>query len=223
MRDVIILHAVEDAARAASLAAGNPRVWLIDAVSPAAPLGAFGPRFQLVALWSSGAEKAGLGPVMANLLAGREQAVYVLSIDGATPPAALRQNAAFVGRADRHGLAAALASTQAAADVARPRTFRAAARALPRALAAAALSIGFGAVLAHATAVDRAQALDTEFGLAPVEKAAAAPAAAPTPAPAVDPIEVRAEGLLARARAEDASAAARARARAVASFRAAND
>jgi hypothetical protein len=222
MRDVILLYADADAALAASLAASNARVWITDRLSSSgATGGAFGPRFQLVVIWSAAAEAAGLAPIIQRLIAGRERGAIVLTVGDARAPFALTRHVDVFNRADSAGLHAALSLDHGTAEAA-PRGSRMSSWA-PRALAAAALSIGFGAVLAQAAAVDRAQPLDSEFGLAPLNSTdATSHEAAPLPA-GEDAIEERVNSLIERARAEGQTPAARARAHTVAAFRASSN
>jgi len=223
MRDVILLHANADAALAAAIAAASPRVWISDAVSSDGAAGAFGPRFHMVALWSPAAEAEGLAHVFVRLIEGRERPSIVLAAGGAVVPAALARCAAAIERADAAGLEAAFAHESVAAEIA-ARAKSASSwtipRALPRALAAAALSVGFGAILAHATSSDRAQALDADFGIAPIEARKVAIIEAAPPAAGEDAIEAKVNSLFEKARAETASPAARARDHAVSTFRA---
>lgn len=230
MRDVVILHARADAPAAERLGA-HPRVWVTDAVTANAPVGAFGQKFRLVALWSAAAEAQGLGPAYAAMLSDREAVGVLLKVDATPVPGYLAAIVGAVGRADADGLAAALAAVAPA-----PRTAAASSRRsridLGRILTAVAFSLGFGAVLANATQIERERPLDTEFGLAPVApevspssttRMAEAPSRAVTGGDEIDAVAARAEALFAKAYSSGRSSAAVARAHAVQAFHASGE
>lgn len=225
MRDVVILHARSDAPVAERLGA-NPRVWVTDAVTANAPLGAFGQKFRLVALWSAAAEAQGLGPTYAALMSDREAQGLILKVDATPVPAYLAALVGVVGAADQAGLEAGLAAVAPAPRSAMGQRRRAAID-FGRVLAAIAFSLGFGAVLANATQIERTQPLDSEFGLAPIVPEVAPVAAAQT-APAtggdqVDAVAARAEALFAKAYRSASTPAATARTRIVQDFHASPD
>lgn len=223
MRDVVILHARADAQVAERLGA-NPRVWVTDAVTANAPIGAFGQKFRLVALWSAAAEAQGLGPTYAALMSGREAPGLLLKVDGTPVPPYLAAIVGVVGAADPDGFEAGLAAL-APAPRAQATTPRRSRIDFGRVLAAVAFSLGFGAVLANATQIEREQPLDAEFGLAPVAPAAIPPAAptargidAVTGGDEVDAVAARAEALFAKAYTSARTPAAAARSRTVQAF-----
>lgn len=225
MRDVVILHARADAPVAERLGA-HPRVWVTDAVTANAPIGAFGQKFRLVALWSAAAEAQGLGPAYAALLSDREAVGILLKADATPVPAYLAALVGAVGHADADGLAAALAAVAPAPRAAAAPSRRARLD-LGRILAAVAFSLGFGAVLANATQIERDRPLDTEFGLAPVAPELAPSASAVTAAVSggdeIDAVAARAESLFAKAYMSGRSPTAVARAQTVQAFHASGE
>ena len=224
MRNVIILHAPSEAAVAADLVLGHSEIWVASAVTEASAAGAFGPRFRLVAIWSAAAAAAGLAPVYEAMFANRDAPSVILKLDETPIPASLANVAAAIGRADLRGLSTALALQGPSDARPTPGERRIGLSAAMRALAAVALSLGFGAVLANATAVDRRAALSAEFGFAPVAPRVAAPAVAPAaPIAADDAVSARAQAMFERAGSVARSPAAAARARTVDQFHASPD
>ena len=223
MRNVIILHAPEDAALAADFVRGHSEIWVASAVSEASAAGAFGPRFRLVAIWSAAAASGGLAPIFTAMFKDRETPSILLKADGAPIPSDLAQAAAMIGRADRTGLSTALADQPLASSKPPPRFRPFGIDAAARAIAAAILSVGFGALLANATAVDRPDALSADFGLAPIERRLEAPVEAVEPVAADVAVAARAQAMLERAESVARSPAAAARARTVDLFHASPD
>ena len=219
MRNVILLHAREDAVLAEALMAGNPRVALICAVDLSTPPGRFGPQFHLAALWSSRAASARLEWLFADLMVDRDRESILLTADDCPIPTVLRG----IGRRvalPRDGEIASLfevAAPRDAIDVG-PDPAIAAARAGRRrsiaAMTTTALSLGCGALLAHAASPHGLIPSTVEPTYTPtarIQPVAPAPAAQASVGAAIDDITVRYE--LVRAAALQASDAPAVRAR----------
>jgi len=223
MRDVVILHAREQSALASALSADNLQVWMTSELDASAPQGAFGSRFRLVAIWSAAAAAAGLDALYVAQFAGRETPTVLLKADSTPVPPALARAASIIGYADADGLATALSPNAPGTHAARKSAPRRVVRDFSRAVAAVAFSLGFGAVLAHATAVERETALDSEFGLAPLEPRPTPVQVQAAPDAEVDAVFARANSLFAKAYATSRSGDAEARLRAADAFRASAD
>lgn len=187
MRNVILLHARADAALAEELVSRNPRVALVCGVDRMTPPGRFGDQFHMAALWSREAALDGLEWVMAEALAGRERGSLVIVVDGVPLPSCLAAAGLQVRVTPMTDLAALFETVSPRAQsvddliedsqpIGRRRTVATA--------ATAALSIGCGALLAHAA---------SPYGLIPT---AATPTFTPTARLAVaEPTEQKSEAL----------------------------
>ena len=227
MRDIVIIHAPADGRIASALAKAHGEVWLTSALDPMAPQGAFGPKFRLAAIWSQAAEAAGLAAVYAALLAGRDRPTVLLRADATPVPPALVGAAHVTAFAEPAALDAALAAfAQPANGTApvKPLASPVRMREFGRAIAAAAFSLGFGAILAHAAGLGRVERYsDAEFGFAPRPIESGAEVLAAAPSPTTDAVAARADALFARAHGVAHSAAARSRAEIADAFRAQKD
>jgi hypothetical protein len=221
MRNVILLHARADADLAEELVSKNRRVALICAIDRATPPGRFGPQFHIAALWTPRAAALGLETVMAESLAGRERESLVIVSQGLTAPPVLASaglRVMLTAMTDLESVFATAAPrasaedmdfavSEAARTVGRRRTVAAA--------TTAALSIGCGALLAHAASPFGLIPSTAEPAFTPMARVAHAPAleAAELSAtlPAIEAVVMRADAIRASAAAVAEAPAIRAR------------
>lgn len=153
MRNVILLHARADAALAEEVVSRNPRLALVSGVDRATPPGRFGEQFHMAALWSREAALDGLEWVMAEALSGRERTSIILVVDGVPLPACLAGAGRQVRVTAMTDISAVFDTVAPRAEVIEDALDVAAIGGRRRAVAtaaSAALSIGCGALLAHA-------------------------------------------------------------------------
>jgi len=218
MRNVILVHAREDAALAEALASFNPRIALLCAIEPGLSAGRFGPQFHMAALWTRTAAAAGIEFAMADALADRERDSFVVVADASAVPACLAAAGLRLSvRPDSDVVTlfdaiAPLAVDEGGFD--EGEADRMARRRAAGLATTAALSIGCGALLAHAA---------SPFGLVPtvvspaftptsrIAPPVALPADAARTTAAIETVSARVEQIRAAAAAVNEKPAVRAR------------
>lgn len=208
MRKVILLHARQDAQLALNLFGDNADVALICAVDPRAETGRFGPQFHIAALWTANAEAAGLEDLYYAQLADRDAESLILCADGARVPESLQRVAVRTtvhpgGRLDQ--VFSGLTRATPTIDVVDPllETERAERRRNVAAFATAALSLGAGALLAHAASPNGLIPASFEPTYTPTSRVSA-----PAPTPVEEAaVTARIEAVMARVEAFRAKAA----------------
>jgi hypothetical protein len=220
MRNVILLHARADADLAEETVSKNRCVALICAIDRSTPPGRFGPQFHMVALWTPRAAALGLESVMAEALAGRErQSLIIVSQGLALPPvlAAAGLRVMLTAMTDLDSVFATTAPRAAAEDMdfAVSEAARIGGRRRSAAAATtAAISIGYGALLAHAASPFGLVPSNAEPTFTPTARVGLAPsleASSLSTLPAIEAVVVRADAIRAPAAAISDSPAIRAR------------
>ena len=207
MRNVILLHARQDAGLAEEFAARNHRIALACAVDRTTSMGRFGPQFHLAVLWTRRAALDGLEWRMADTLTDRELPGFVLVLDGIPVPGCLNQiatranvtamtdlDAVFRVEASRPLIDMDAELADAARASARRRTAAVA--------TTAALSISCGALLAHAASPHGLIPISAEPTFTPTARVAHAPnpvLSSEESLPAIEAVVVRADQVRASA------------------------
>jgi len=219
MRNVILLHARQDAGLAEEFAARNHRIALACAVDRTMSIGRFGPQFQLAVLWTRRAALDGLEWRMADAVGDRELPSFLLVLDNVPVPGCLNDvgvRAAVTAMTDLEDVFR-VAPSRSVVDM--DAELAGAARAAGRRRAAAAattaaLSIGCGALLAHAASPHGLIALTAEPTFTPTARIAHAPNpvySSEEALPAIEAVVVRADQVRASAVAVSESPLIRAR------------